>query len=194
MKFTFEKLGNSLFKFQGTLQCRQCTGHRADGARCTRNTCKYLPMCFQHLRKEMGLVVKQSTIAAAGLGLFAARDFESGSWIAPVDGERLTKQQLDNRYDDFLDEISAPYGVRVKNNEIADGALQRWVGHYSNTKLSPTGHSLKTGTNATISFRGVGAARTPWLKATKSIRDKDEILTWYGSAYTIDNQTRSRTR
>ena len=193
MKFTFEKLGDVLFKFQGTLQCRRCTGKKADGTRCTRNTCKYLPMCFQHLRKEMGLVVKPSLIPAAGLGLFAAQEFDKGSWVAPVDGERLSKQQLDDRYDDFLDQITAPYAVRINANEIADGALQRWVGHFSNTKLSPTtGKSLKTGSNAEIGFRG--ADRTPWLKAMKKIKPGDEILTFYGSSYTIDPQVRSKTR
>lgn len=176
--------------FQGMLQCRRCTGKRADGTRCSRNTCKYLPMCFQHLRKEMGLVVKQSTIPNAGLGLFAARPFANGELIGPVDGQRLTKQQLDERYKDFEDLISAPYGVRIGADEIADGALQRWVGHFSNTRIGAHMQSIKQGTNAKI----VTTGGVPWLRATRNIASGSEILTWYGYSYTVDPQAKSRTR
>ena len=189
MKFTFEMLGEVVF--QGTLECRRCTGLKADGERCGRTTCKFLPMCFQHLRKEMGLAVKTSTIPNAGLGLFTTRPFAKDSYIAPVDGQRLTKQQLDDRYRDPLDLVTAPYGILIKNNEIADGALQRWVGHFSNTRLGANGQSIHTGTNARLSIR---TGNKPWLKATKEIPANSEVFTYYGSNFRVNNTYSSRTR
>ena len=190
MKFTFEMLGEIVF--QGTLECRRCTGLKADGDRCGRTTCKFLPMCFQHLRKEMGLAVKTSTIPNAGQGLFATRAFATDEYIAPVDGQRLTKQQLDDRYKDPLDMVTAPYGIKITNNEIADGALQRWVGHFSNTRLGNQGQSVKGGTNARLSIR---AGNKPWLKAIQNIQPGAEIFTFYGSDFRVnDGSYRSRTR
>ena len=92
--------------FKGQLECQRCSYTR-EGYQCKHNTCKYLPMCWQHAAITYGVKVAPSTIAGAGNGLFALRDFKAGEWIAPLLGEIITAAEGDRRYG----EATAPYVV-----------------------------------------------------------------------------------
>ena len=55
-------------------------------------------VCWQHLKRDSGLRVKQSQIAAAGMGLWTTRRFKPNEKIGKYTGERLTQEQLRERY------------------------------------------------------------------------------------------------
>ena len=149
-----------------------------------------LPYCAQHTKTELGLVVKPSRIAGAGLGLFTAMDqeFQTDDLIAEVHGQRVTQAELDRRYGDF----TAPYGVALSKTVFEDGATARYVGHFANTQVNPAGtRSVQSGTNAKISHNV--AKRTVFLKATKRIPPDTEILVYYGKQYQFNEGTRYTT-
>lgn len=184
----FDPGGEQLFR--APLQCKQCEATTVKGTRCSRTTCKMLPFCAQHTKSELGLVIKPSRIPGAGLGLFTAPDvtIQKDEAIAPLRGQEISKEELDRRYGDF----TAPYGVTLNKGKIEDGATDRFVGHFANTKLNFTGEtSAKTGTNARLAIDP--KKNTATLKATKTILPDTEILLYYGKAYRFNEGTRYRT-
>ena len=82
---------------QSERECDQCTATSKSGNRCRNRTCRG-ELCWQHLRRDSGLRVKQSQIAAAGMGLWTTRRFKPNEKIGNYTGERLTKQQMLARY------------------------------------------------------------------------------------------------
>jgi len=82
---------------QSEKECEQCTATAKSGNRCRNRTCKGT-LCWQHLKRDSGLRVKQSQIAAAGMGLWTTRRFKPNEKIGKYTGERLTPQQLSERY------------------------------------------------------------------------------------------------
>ena len=82
---------------QSEKECEQCTATAKSGNRCRNRTCKGT-LCWQHLKRDSGLRVKQSQIAAAGMGLWTTRRFKPNEKIGKYTGERLTKQEMLARY------------------------------------------------------------------------------------------------
>ena len=78
----------------------------------------------------MGLTVKPSTVPAAGLGLFCARDFEAGDLISPYKGQLLSRKQLDKRYGI---NTTAPYAIANRSGKFIDGVMHTSTGsiHYT---------------------------------------------------------------
>ena len=178
LNFSFIRNEDDETLFKGKLECQRCSYTR-DGQQCRRNTCKYLPMCWQHAGITYGVRVARSTIVGAGYGLFALRDFKAGEWIAPLLGEIIDEDELDERYGD----ATAPYVVSY-GGERYDGALQRYIGHYSNSVFGKRGLPLLSKTNAVIGAHH----QQPWLKVQmmKRIKAGKEILTDYGDEYVLD--------
>ena len=113
---------------------------------------------------------------SAGLGLYAYNKtsnhdilFRRGDSTIKYDAERLTELQLNRRYGD---DGTAPYAVRVNKNIIEDGALQRSAGSMAN-------HKARTYANADLTTNYKFCS----LKATKNIRNGQEIFVDYGSQY-----------
>ena len=71
----------------------------------------HAPLCLTHTEALLGLTIKPSSIPGAGFGLFAVRDFEPNSRLAPYLGEVLSKAQLDARYGDS--HFTAPYALQI---------------------------------------------------------------------------------
>jgi hypothetical protein len=150
----------------------------------------YLPYCFQHSRSVLGLAVKPSLIADAGLGLFAARDFEAYSLVVEMNGELLTKKELESRYPG---DVTAPYVIQTSDNSFYDGALQRYIGQYANSVFSirkPYG-SVKSMCNAEFIMNTID--NRPYIQTTKAVKAGTEILVWYCKDYRLDT-SKSTTR
>lgn len=191
-RFTFTRNADNQVLFQGTLECHQCAFIKLDGNRCKRRTCKALPYCYQHSSSVLGVKIGPSTIPGAGSGLYATKEFRGSNgdkkWIAPLNGEHLTKAQVDGRY---TANATAPYTVENGNTSY-DGALKRYIGHYSNSVFGANGYSKLSGTNASIGIH----KQVPWLKAEigKTIKPGREILTYYGNQFKLENHLyRART-
>ena len=82
---------------QSERECDQCTATSKSGNRCRNRTCRG-KLCWQHLKRDSGLRVKQSQISAAGMGLWTTRRFKPNEKIGNYTGERITKQQMLARY------------------------------------------------------------------------------------------------
>ena len=164
--------------FSGVLRQERCTANKRDGTRCSRIVTIGLPYCFQH-RNVQKLKIKDSNIPQANKGLFAFDAtkapgdivFKRNDRIATYDGEEMSTLSIENRYGDF----TAPYGLQHHaNREISstDAALRRGIASLVN-------HTIISRTNARLSFntdKGI-------LKASKNIRNGQEILVNYGADY-----------
>lgn len=125
--------------FNAPLQCMQCTAMTKNGARCRRRTCIGLPMCRAHLKSELKVEIRPSSIPQAGMGLFVASKehedgavvFKRGDRIVPYHGEIIDDDEVTRRYEGF----TAPYGLEIKRNRIEDGALKRGIGTPPTTTL-----------------------------------------------------------
>lgn len=159
--------------FSCKLQAVRCVGKRKDGQRCTRNTIKSLDRCWQHLKSELGLVIKPSNILGAGNGLFTIRYIPKDKNICRYLGEKLTKQQLDQRYGIHA---TAPYALEWKRGYVIDSACERGVGSWIN--------AIKQRTKANCKFSLFQGQVN--IKATKNIQKNSELTLHYGRDYNFD--------
>ena len=82
---------------QSERECDQCTATAKSGNRCRNRTCRGT-LCWQHLKRDSGLRIMRSQVAAAGMGLWTTRRFKPNEKIGKYTGERLTHQQMLERY------------------------------------------------------------------------------------------------
>jgi SET domain-containing protein len=186
MVYTFEYSINGQITFRGNLRGQQCIGHKKDGRRCSRRSVIGCPYCFQHLKSERHLRIKPSTIHNAGKGLFAEDNtqppnaiiFRRGDDIIEYIGENIDRQELNRRYQIH----TAPYALQVRGNDnvrgplYIDAATIRGVGSLSNHN-----RSNHQNTRFVVDFRN----NTAKLRATKNIRNNQEIFVNYGHEYRI---------
>jgi len=179
-QFTYENPTNFL---QGDLICQQCIAQNRQNTKCKKITCFGTPYCWVHLYYKFHLKIKPSTIPGAGNGLFAmdtskpqdAIIFKKGDEIAPFFGEKLTLEDVKARYGKYL----APYVImqNKKENVYVDGAFERTAASMINHKA----HS-RANCRFSVSYKGI------LLKATKNIRNNDEIFASYGRDYKMNDK------
>lgn len=179
--------------FNGQLQSQQCEFILVTGNRCRRRCLIGLPMCRPHLEKRYHVEIKQSTIPNAGLGLFVkdrTRDdneviFRANDTIVPYSGELLPngRQTILNRYG----MNTAPYGIAISEarGDFEDGALRRGVGTLVNHKPHSQANSRIGITNT--------QPRKAQIKATKNIRNGQEIFASYGNTYNFNENVETST-
>lgn len=153
---------------------------RCKAAGCAAVT-KYPPFCAKHAAELLGVRVAPSRLRGAGLGLFTTRALAKGAMIAPLFGQVVTGEELFRRYGAH----TAPYAVQTAR-VLYDGAGLRYVGHMSNTVLDAAGHSVAAACNADIAEDKRGR---PWIHAKKPIGARQEVLTYYGTEYTVEKAT-----
>jgi hypothetical protein len=185
MVYTFIYTVNGQVTFSGNLQGRRCIGHCRNGRRCSRRSVIGCPYCYQHLKSERHLRIKPSTIQNAGKGLFAEDStqapngviFRRNDPIIEYIGETIDSVELNRRYHQH----TAPYAIQVRGNNnnplYIDAATIRGVGSLSN-------HIARRDQNAelVVNFQN----NTARLRATKIIRNGDEIFVNYGHEYHIN--------
>jgi hypothetical protein len=185
-QFTFSVNGNT--KFQCKIQCEQCCITKPDGGQCKRKTCIGSPYCYIHLLLVRHLRIKQSTLPNGGKGLFAmdpkatanAVVFKKGDTIIDYDGELINDNTKTARYGKY----TAPYAVECKKDCNVDCACERGVGANANTNPN---HN-----NATFSVdRG---RKTVKIKASKNIRNGEEIFLSYGRSFKLNEPTQHVTK
>lgn len=177
-------------QFRCELQCGRCTATTTTGGQCSKRTCVGVPLCWMHLLRDGHLRIKTSTVPGANKGLFAVkrgagRDgvvFRRGDLITRYHGERLSEAQVDARYGES-NAYTAPYAVHVVDDLFENGACVRGVGSMVN-------HARGARANAKLD---VGRGRESVLRATKVIRNGQEIFIDYGSDYRLDEPVSSRT-
>jgi hypothetical protein len=82
-----------------TVQCVRCKFIKRNGQRCKRNPCVRKDYCWQHLRSTLGVDVRPSTLAGAGMGLFAYKPFPNRSKVASYSGVLVPSSEAkDSQY------------------------------------------------------------------------------------------------
>jgi hypothetical protein len=139
------------------------------------------------------LKVKESTIKRIGKGLFVVDPKkEKGEIIfRPKDreaiisygGEVIDEDELNHRYGEY----TAPYALEVKKDKYLDGACRRGVGSLINSggKRNNARLTVYTNTNG----ESIGNVR-----ATKNIKNGEEIFVSYGNEYDMDESTNHITK
>lgn len=118
-------------------------------------------------------VVRASLNPEAGQGLFAARDFEKGDWIADLTGDILPIDQIPD--------ASLPYAISWRKGYALDPLSTQFgsVGHLAN---SPYHDPLGRRANAKFAIDRVNGSVN--VRATRHINTGEEILINYGAART----------
>ena len=105
--------------------CSRCIATKKSGGQCTRRTCKYPALCWQHTKYEKGLVIRPSRIVGADSGLYADKDFKRNQKITEYTGDEKS-------LDDYNDDDSG-YGFQYRTGRIIDArSTQSALGRYIN--------------------------------------------------------------
>lgn len=147
---------------------QRCTAMNRKGRRCGAKT-KRGQYCWQHLRQKEGTRIRQSQLGKqAGNGLFAERDFEPGETIAKYTGDWLYNE----------DEVwGGNYVLKYNQAKSIDAARTntgtgRWINDARGSGKRP---------NARFSYDR--RREMALIKATKCIREGEEIYLSYGPNY-----------
>ena len=146
---------------------QRCTADNKQRAQCGCKTAKG-QHCHVHMRALDGLRVTKSTVAQAGSGLFAARDFAPGAHLADYTGDELIIRR---------DGDGGSYCLALSQRRAIDAApTNTGYGRWANDPRGSNG-----GPNAEFVLnpaRGTGR-----LRSTARIRKGDEIFVSYGRKY-----------
>jgi hypothetical protein len=150
----------------------QCRSLNTNEDRCKRFT-RHGYTCFYHLRKEMGLVVKQSTLPRAGLGLFTVWPRVKGERIVAYEGEHIISESL----------YSGPYVLQLNQQTYIDAKDPFCgVGRYANCcRTGDKGEGSCRSNNTHLAIDR--ASKTASIIATRSIAAGEEVLCAYGQSY-----------
>jgi len=109
-----------------------------------------------------------------GLFAFGKRDkvvFRKGENIIKYIGERISKKELEKRYDYGGYDVTAPYTLNINGRNV-DASCKRGLGAMANATFGMD----KRHQNARLDENG-------HVVATKDIKDNQEILVDYGQDY-----------
>ena len=155
--------------------CSRCTALTKQGTQCSRTTCKYSHMCFQHSKSALGLQVKTSHIPNTGQGLYTTKTIKRGQKVASYGGNVVSQ----NAYN----QNPSGYGIHLNNNQVLDGkSTQSGLGRYANTcKPANKRQGQCKGQNAKLSVNHRNQSAS--LKATKKIKAGEEVYVPYGNNF-----------
>jgi hypothetical protein len=159
---------------------QQCAAFTKVGAACKRRTLKG-HHCAGHMKLLQRLAVAKSSIAGAGLGLFAAKGtggFKPGERIALYTGdwvELLPGSAGDQQGGNYYLEINRKLAVDAARTNTA---LGRWANAPTGAR-GPNGRPLRP--NAKLVQ--VQAQKHGALRASRRIKPGEEILVSYGRQY-----------
>lgn len=148
---------------------KQCAYKDSTGTRC-KNTCTLThPYCEKHTESELGFKVAQSTVPFAGLGLFTLKKIKKGSVALLYEGEKLTVEQYNKRYDK---EGHGEYGMTLGKKHVIDArktssGLGRFVCDF-------------TGSDKKANVEYLDNEGVIEIVAKKKIKPGEELLVDYG--------------
>ena len=123
------------------------------------------------------LVVKDSGIPNAGLGLFTESDIKKGSLVIEYEGDIMTMKEVRERYGERIQEAPYLYFVSYKKCVDALYNMESFARYANDAEGFEIVEGLKNNAEFT-NIRGV-----PYIKATRNIKAGSEIFVSYGGDY-----------
>lgn len=180
--------------FECVLECRQCRAEREDGEQCRRNVCIWLPFCWQHTRRILGVKIAPSKALPGSLGLYSVNGFKKGDLVAPYGGEVLSAAEIRKRYGVVNEYSLGPYLLYSVDSacvrfvaSAANGAFGQVPSSASNVYFDKTCHRFGTFKKKGEEHDGLVLSRDNmgvkyWSIAQRDILPGEEILADYGVA------------
>ena len=113
-------------------ECVQCSAQTKNGQQCSRWTCKYSDMCWQHTMRALGLKIAPSTIPGAGSGLFATRVFAEDSFICEYGGELVPRDEAEE------EDYKSEYVLAIDDDWVIDAkSTQSGLGRWAPRQQAP---------------------------------------------------------
>ena len=158
----------------------QCEAVDADGTECSRFTEKG-DLCAEHLDRDLGLRVGASTIAGAGLGLFATRAFAKGEQVCEYKGTIVKLKGAGG-----FEQHPSAHGVGLSGGLVLDAVRSSaGFGRFVNAAQRRSDINCQL-----ISLRKILGGRAPagsgkvvYVQCTKRVPAGAEWLCAYGSDY-----------
>jgi hypothetical protein len=156
---------------------QRCSASTNAGAQCAQRTA-VAHMCWNHLRRDLGLRVQKSSVPDAGRGLFAARDLPKGRRV-PYTGDLINTDG---------GRVGGAYVLETRNNvEGIDAArrnsgLGRWVNDPRGA-FDEQGRRRKANCKFTIHTPRGGGQRVAAVRTLRPILKGEELLVKYGEQY-----------
>lgn len=153
---------------------KQCAYKDEKGKRC-KTTCTLThPYCEEHTESELGFRVAQSIVPFAGLGLFTLKKIKKGEVALLYEGEKLTVDQYNKRYDKSG---HGEYGMTLGKKHVIDArktssGLGRFVCDFTGSGKKPNVEYLDN--------EGIIE-----ITAKKKIKPGEELLVDYGDEMRI---------
>jgi hypothetical protein len=179
--------------FACDLKSEQCSVIKSNGLQCRCKVIIGYQYCHIHLLNLKHLKINESTIEGIGKGLFSVdpKAEENEIIFRPKDknsiisygGEVIDEDELNHRYGEY----TAPYALEVKTDKYLDGACRRGVGNLINNGGKRNNSRLTVYTNSNGESFGN-------IRATKNIRNGDEIFVAYGDEYKTNEPTNHVTK
>jgi len=154
---------------------QRCSANNNKGGQCGQRTA-VAHLCWNHLRRDLGLRVQPSSVAGAGRGLFAARDLPADHRV-PYTGDRIALRG---------DDKGGTYVLETRRGEGIDAArrnsgLGRWVN-------DPRGAIDEQGrprvANCEFAMHTPrGGQRVAAVRTLRSVQRGEELLVRYGNDY-----------
>jgi hypothetical protein len=152
---------------QSIKECERCQAMTKSGEQCRNRTCK-ADRCWQHLRRDEGLRIKQSQVPGGGMGLWTTRRYKPNEKIGMYTGEKMSRAQVKQRYGD----ATGQYVLCTNNTTCIDARKS------NSSAVRYANDSRKT------KFKNNAKLRGQWLVAAGSgIPANREIFTSYGPDY-----------
>ena len=188
-RFQFYPPHSVIPRFECDLQSGICPSLTKTGLQCKRRTIIGLPFCWSHTLSHRNVRVKDSTIPNSGKGLFAINKqaaanailFRNLDFIVEYDGEFINKTELERRYGDY----TAPYAGEITPTRFEDGACRRGIGTIGNYRQN---------FNAVLDIDENAHPHRLIVRASKIIRNGQEIFIDYGSQYLMNEGTTYKTK
>lgn len=148
---------------------KQCAHKSEKGVRCKTICTLTHPYCEEHTETELSFRVAPSTVPFAGLGLFTLKKIKKGEVALLYEGEKLTVEQYNKRYDN---EGHGEYGMTLGETHVIDArktssGLGRFVCDF-------------TGSDKKANVEYLDNEGVIEIVAKKKIKEGEELLVDYG--------------
>ena len=157
------------------VDCVRCSAVSRRGRQCSRSTCKYSNLCWQHTQSQLQLKIAPSGIKESGDGLFTLKAIKKGETVTPYEGKLMTTTEWKQN--------PSEYGIQITKNYVIDArSTQSGLGRWAND-CRPQNRADGDCANNNCKFSINRQRKTAKIVATRNIPAGAELFVSYGANY-----------